>query len=101
MSLTPGFILADEGMASHIGVTLAEIAAIVGEWDRASGLTQDARRCTPNFTVKGEHPPLVVGWDRYVKRPVMEVRRGGGESVYLYAADIAEMRQVLAGQVAP
>ena len=100
MSLTPGFILADPDVSGHIGVTLAEIAAIVGEWDRASGLTHDKRRrSADDFVVKGENPSLRIGWDRYANRPAMDVRRGlSGDSVYVYEADIAEMRRVLAGQ---
>ena len=99
MSLTPGFILADD-MGNCVGVTLPEIAAIVAEWDRAHAWPRDVRASEPAMVFKGDLPPLCVRWYGYGR--VVRLRLDRGEAtVYMEASDIAEMRQVLAGQVAP
>ena len=97
MSLAPGHILTDGDHA--IGVTLPEIAAVVGEWDRAVSLTHDERADAADLVIRGMEPALRVRWDRYCKLPCLGVERGHtGDTVYVEASDIAEMRTLLASQ---
>ena len=97
MSLTPGFIHSDVDQA--IGITLPELAAIVAEWDRACEWPRDVRASEKTIIVKGMAPVLRVRWYGYgtVTRLVLD---RGESTAYLEASDIADMRAVLAGQVA-
>ena len=98
MSLTPGFILADDMDA--VFVTLPEVAAILAEWDAAHMLDREERDQRDEIVIKGKLPTLQIEW-AHPKAPTLSVTRNG-ECVYVEdPADIAEMRQVLAGQVAP
>ena len=95
MSLTPGFILAED--RTSIGLTLTEIAAIVAEWDAAYALILDDRRDRKAFSVEGMPTPLRIGWDFYAQEPVLSVHRGcsGGNYADVEAPQIAEMRAAL------
>ena len=94
MSVTPGYILTDE-YGECIGLTLPEVACVVAEADH--GMDPKVGK----VRVIGPITPLVMLWTP-TRKPRLRVQRGeGGEGVYPDAADIAEMRQVLAGQVAP
>ena len=92
MSLTPGYILAEDH--TSIGLTLTEIAVIVAEWDAGPPPKK-------TIIVKGMAPVLRVRWYGYGTKPLLALERGQMETVYVGGADIAEMRAVLAAQGAP
>ena len=96
MSLTPGYILCDDD--TSIGLTLTEIAVIVAEWDAGYGPKKP-------ITLPSEHgsdfAPLVISWMTYqAAGPGLILERGEVRYYLCEQEDIAEMRAVLAGQVA-
>jgi len=97
MSLTPGFILAEDH--TSIGLTLTEIAVIVAEWDAGYGPKKPVAVRSEHGT---EFAPLVISWMTYkAAGPGLILERGEVRYYLCEQEDIAEMRQVLAGQVAP
>ena len=95
MSLTPGFILAEDH--TSIGLTLTEIAVIVAEWDAGHGPKK------PAVAVRSEHgtefSPLVISWMTYkAAGPGLILDRGDVTYYLCEQEDIAEMRAVLAAQ---
>jgi len=102
MSLTPGFILAEDH--TSIGLTLTEIAVIVAEWD--AGPPPKGAPYRKPITLPSEHgsdfAPLEIEWFRWSHAgPGLMLERGEVTFYLCEQEDIAEMRQVLAGQVAP
>ena len=96
MSLTPGYILAEDH--TSIGLTLTEIAVIVAEWDAGPGVKKP-------ITLPSEHgsdfAPLEIAWMTYkAAGPGLILERGEVTYYLCEPDDIAEMRAVLAGQVA-
>jgi len=95
MSLTPGYILTDD--MGCVGVTLPELAVILAEWDAAHHLPREQRSDRDWIEVSSHLPKLTVAW-AHPKSPALSVTRGD-ECVYVEdAADIAEMRAILASQ---
>jgi hypothetical protein len=100
MSLTTGFILCDDD--TSIGLTLTEIAVIVAEWDAGPDPWGILRK---PVTLPSEHgsdfAPLVISWMTYkAAGPGLILERGDVRFFLCEPEDIAEMRAVLAGQVA-
>ena len=87
MSLTTGFILTDE-YGDSIGLTLTEVAAIVGEWDAGC-------RDAASYVVGA----VTIWWE--TRSRDLCVRSENTSTVFAGPADIAEMRAVLAAQGAP
>ncbi|HPM52781.1 MAG TPA: hypothetical protein PK282_11160 [Rhodoglobus sp.] len=99
MSLTPGFILAEDH--TSIGLTLTEIAVIVAEWD--AGPPPKGAPYRKPITLPSEHgsdfAPLEIEWRVYrAAGPGIQLERGDVRFYLCEQEDIAEMRQVLAGQ---
>ena len=94
MSLTPGYILAEDH--TSIGLTLTEIAVIVAEWDAGPDSWGILRK---PVTLPSEHgsdfAPLEISWMTY-KGLILE--RGDVRYYLCEQDDIAEMRAVLAAQ---
>jgi len=111
MSLTPGFILAEDH--TSIGLTLTEIAVIVAEWDAGprhvyrKPMGPPARHVYRKPIVLpseqgSDFDPLEIEWCVYrAAGPGLVLERGDARFYLCEQEDIAEMRRVLAGQVAP
>lgn len=89
MSLQPGYILTDE-YGDMIGLTLAELGAVVDAYDRGP---------SPDLTIKGPWPRLHFRWigvdgDELLIAHVCE-RYGEGDTVIVTEADVEAMRKVL------
>ena len=101
MSLTPGFILCDDD--TSIGLTLAEVAVIVAEWDAGPPPKHTFRK---PITLPSEHgsdfAPLEIEWRVYrAAGPGLLLERGHVRFYLCEQDDITEMRAVLAAQGAP
>jgi hypothetical protein len=93
VSLAPGFILTDE-YGDMIGLTLTEIAAVVGAFRAGPA---------PDIKIKGPWPRLHLRWAEcdagyWLVVSHVHERNGEGDTVIVSPADIAEMRAVLAAQ---
>lgn len=88
--ITPGYILTDE-YGDSIGLTLTEVAAIVGAFREGPA---------PDIKIKGPWPRLHLRWAEcdagywLVVSHVTE-RDGEGDTVIVSKADAHEMRRVL------
>lgn len=100
MSLTPGYILCDDD--TSIGLTLTEIAVIVAEWDAGPDAWGIYRKPVTLPSERGsDFAPLEITWMTYkAAGPGLILERGEVRYYLCEQEDIAEMRQVLAGQVA-
>ena len=99
MSLTPGFILAEDH--TSIGLTLTEIAVIVAEWD--AGPPPKGPPYRKPITLPSENgldfAPLEIEWLRFsAAGPGLALERGDVRFFLCEPEDIAEMRAVLAAQ---
>jgi len=101
MSVTPGYILAEDH--TSIGLTLTEIAVIVAEWDAGPPARHVYRKPIVLPSEQGSDlDPLEINWRVYhAVGPGLLLERGYVRFFLCEQGDIAEMRQVLAGQVAP
>jgi len=101
MSVTPGYILAEDH--TSIGLTLTEIAVIVAEWDAGPPARHVYRKPIVLPSEQGsDFDPLEIEWRVYrAAGPGLVLERGDARFYLCEQEDIAEMRQVLAGQVAP
>jgi len=101
MSLTPGFLLAEDH--TSIGLTLTEIAVIVAVWDAGPPARHVDRKPIVLPSEQGsDFDPLEIEWRVYrTVGPGLVLERGYIRFYLCKQEDIAEMRQVLAGQVAP
>lgn len=93
MSLTPGFILADDG--DIVGLTLADVAVIVAEWDAYAPTWKRGSGPDDVVIAAGDLPEMRLHWDHYAWSPQIAVVRGSGDRCYVRSEDIAEMRAVL------
>ena len=98
MSLTPGFILAEDH--TSIGLTLTEIAVIVAEWDAGPPARHVYRKPIVLPSEHGsEFAPLEITWMTYkAAGPGLVLERGDVRFYLCEQDDIAEMRAVLAAQ---
>ena len=94
MSLTPGYILAEDH--TSIGLTLTEIAVIVAEWNAGHGPKKAVAVRSEHGT---EFAPLVISWMTYqAAGPGLLLERDEVTFFLCDPEDIAEMRAVLAAQ---